>query len=109
MYNVTNPFEWMENISLQAKNNFFERRVSEYQKAGFACASPDSSPDFSNSNLDNNSKNGNGNGGGHVVKAERLDFGKILGERMDRDRSTSSGANTPISRSNQGFNLDADF
>ena len=33
-YNATNPFDWMELISLQGKTNFFERRVSEYQKAG---------------------------------------------------------------------------
>lgn len=33
-YNVTNPFEWMDMISLQGKTNFFEKRVSEYQKAG---------------------------------------------------------------------------
>lgn len=34
VYNVTNPFPWMELISLQGKTNFFERRVGEYQKAG---------------------------------------------------------------------------
>lgn len=34
VYDVTNPFPWMEMISLQGKTNFFERRVSEYQKAG---------------------------------------------------------------------------
>ncbi len=34
LYNVTNPFEWMEMISLQGKTNFFEKRVGEYQKAG---------------------------------------------------------------------------
>ena len=34
LYNTTNPFDWMELISLQGKTNFFERRVSEYQKAG---------------------------------------------------------------------------
>lgn len=34
IYNVTNPFEWMEMISLQGKTNFFEKRVGEYQKAG---------------------------------------------------------------------------
>ena len=34
MYNASNPFDWMELISLQGKTNFFERRVSEYQKAG---------------------------------------------------------------------------
>lgn len=32
--NVTNPFDFMEMISLQGKTNFFEKRVSEYQKAG---------------------------------------------------------------------------
>ncbi|KAL9240773.1 hypothetical protein vseg_014955 [Gypsophila vaccaria] len=32
-YNVENPFDWMEFISLQGKANFFERRVGDYQKA----------------------------------------------------------------------------
>ena len=34
VYNAKNPFDWMENISLQGKANFFERRVGEYQRAG---------------------------------------------------------------------------
>lgn len=34
LYNVTNPFDFMEMISLQGKTNFFEKRVSEYQKSG---------------------------------------------------------------------------
>jgi ribonucleoside-diphosphate reductase beta chain len=34
IYLATNPFDWMELISLQGKTNFFEKRVSEYQKAG---------------------------------------------------------------------------
>uniref|UniRef100_A0A0G4HBD7 Uncharacterized protein n=1 Tax=Chromera velia CCMP2878 TaxID=1169474 RepID=A0A0G4HBD7_9ALVE len=34
IYNVENPFDWMELISLQGKTNFFEKRVGEYQKAG---------------------------------------------------------------------------
>ena len=34
IYNSQNPFDWMELISLQGKTNFFEKRVSEYQKAG---------------------------------------------------------------------------
>ncbi|MFZ9942959.1 MAG: ribonucleoside-diphosphate reductase small subunit [Bacteroidia bacterium] len=34
VYNVTNPFDFMETISLQGKTNFFEKRVGEYQKAG---------------------------------------------------------------------------
>ena len=33
-YGSENPFDWMELISLQGKTNFFEKRVSEYQKAG---------------------------------------------------------------------------
>ena len=33
-YNATNPFEWMEMISLQGKTNFFEKRVGEYAKSG---------------------------------------------------------------------------
>ncbi len=33
-FNVSNPFDFMEMISLQGKTNFFEKRVSEYQKAG---------------------------------------------------------------------------
>jgi ribonucleotide reductase beta subunit family protein with ferritin-like domain len=33
-YNVKNPFEWMETISLQGKTNFFEKRVGEYAKSG---------------------------------------------------------------------------
>ncbi|GHA65341.1 ribonucleoside-diphosphate reductase small subunit [Pontibacter akesuensis] len=34
IYNSTNPFDFMEMISLQGKTNFFEKRVGEYQKAG---------------------------------------------------------------------------
>ncbi|WP_298485078.1 ribonucleotide-diphosphate reductase subunit beta [uncultured Maribacter sp.] len=34
VYNSTNPFDFMDMISLQGKTNFFEKRVSEYQKAG---------------------------------------------------------------------------
>lgn len=34
LYNVTNPFDFMDMISLQGKTNFFEKRVGEYQKAG---------------------------------------------------------------------------
>jgi ribonucleoside-diphosphate reductase subunit M2 len=33
-YKATNPFDWMESISLQGKTNFFEKRVSEYSKSG---------------------------------------------------------------------------
>ncbi|WP_044400525.1 ribonucleotide-diphosphate reductase subunit beta [Lacinutrix sp. Hel_I_90] len=34
VYNTTNPFDFMDMISLQGKTNFFEKRVGDYQKAG---------------------------------------------------------------------------
>jgi len=34
VYNATNPFDFMEMISLQGKTNFFEKRVGDYQKSG---------------------------------------------------------------------------
>ncbi len=34
VYNTENPFDFMQNIALQGKTNFFEKRVAEYQKAG---------------------------------------------------------------------------
>ena len=34
VYNTANPFDFMDMISLQGKTNFFEKKVSEYQKAG---------------------------------------------------------------------------
>ena len=30
IYNTSNPFDWMELISIQGKTNFFEKRVGEY-------------------------------------------------------------------------------
>jgi ribonucleoside-diphosphate reductase beta chain len=33
LYNVTNPFDFMDMISLPDKSNFFEKRVSSYRKA----------------------------------------------------------------------------
>jgi ribonucleoside-diphosphate reductase subunit M2 len=29
---VENPFDFMENLSIEGKTNFFEKKVSEYQK-----------------------------------------------------------------------------
>ncbi len=34
VYKATNPFDFMDMISIQGKTNFFEKRVAEYQKAG---------------------------------------------------------------------------
>jgi len=36
IYKTVNPFQFMENISLGGKTNFFERRVGEYARAGVA-------------------------------------------------------------------------
>lgn len=33
-FKVENPFDFMDMISMQGKTNFFEKRVSDYQKAG---------------------------------------------------------------------------
>merc|ERR1712242_294236 len=38
LFHASNPFDWMELISLQGKTNFFEKRVGEYQKAGVMAA-----------------------------------------------------------------------
>jgi len=40
VYGVENPFDFMVNISLQGKANFFESRVSAYQKAGVINTDP---------------------------------------------------------------------
>ncbi len=48
IYGSSNPFDFMEMISLQGKTNFFEKRVSDYQKAGVMNSSEEnSSPRFS--------------------------------------------------------------
>lgn len=47
IYNVENPFPWMDMISLQGKTNFFEKRVSEYKKAGVNVKKEDQKFDLS--------------------------------------------------------------
>lgn len=41
VYDATNPFDFMELISLQGKTNFFEKRVGDYQKAGVTSTKED--------------------------------------------------------------------
>jgi len=41
VYNSENPFDFMTNISIQGKTNFFEKRVGEYQKSGILNKSED--------------------------------------------------------------------
>ena len=47
VFNVTNPFDFMDMISLQGKTNFFEKRVGEYQKAGVLNNSSEEDNSFS--------------------------------------------------------------
>lgn len=47
VYNATNPFDFMEMISLQGKTNFFEKRVGDYQKAGVLATNTKDSQAFS--------------------------------------------------------------
>jgi ribonucleoside-diphosphate reductase beta chain len=42
LFGTKNPFPWMEMLGLEGKTNFFERRVSEYAKAGVKSATPQS-------------------------------------------------------------------
>lgn len=46
LYKAQNPFSFMELISVQGKTNFFESRVSQYQKAGVDLDTRNSSDDF---------------------------------------------------------------
>lgn len=34
IYNTSNPFDFMDLLSMEGKTNFFEKRVGEYQKSG---------------------------------------------------------------------------
>lgn len=41
IYSATNPFDFMERISLEGKDNFFEKRVTNYALAGVGVAAAD--------------------------------------------------------------------
>jgi ribonucleoside-diphosphate reductase subunit M2 len=56
-YNVANPFDFMDNISLAGKTNFFEKRVGDYQKAG-VMASTKKAKDSSTEESENKIENG---------------------------------------------------
>lgn len=43
IFKVENPFDFMENISLEGKTNFFEKRVGEYQRMGVMSNSTENS------------------------------------------------------------------
>ena len=46
LYNVINPFLFMQNINIEIKNNFFENRTTTYQKLDLTNISQDISEDF---------------------------------------------------------------
>lgn len=39
VFDSKNPFQWMDSISMEGKNNFFEKRVTEYSLAGIKVGS----------------------------------------------------------------------
>lgn len=47
IYNVENPFEWMQSSGMPGKTNFFEKRVAEYQKSGVMNSLKDKKINFS--------------------------------------------------------------
>lgn len=68
VYRSTNPFDFMENISLGGKTNFFEKRVGEYQKAGVMAstkkhAAGSATPAEENGNSNNTQSDDNNEGG----------------------------------------------
>ena len=48
LWNVTNPFDFMESISLEGKKNFFEGRPTQYQKASVFNKTKDDACNFTN-------------------------------------------------------------
>ena len=61
VYGSGNPFDFMENISLAGKTNFFEKRVGDYQKSGVMAAAKKMQD--KNSSAGGDSKSGGGDGG----------------------------------------------
>ena len=86
LFNSSNPFPWMNMISMEGKTNFFERRVGEYQKSGVMKSSKDCS-----------SSSSNGNGSSNNEK-----------ERNNMNRH-SSNDNSNSNEGEQKFITDADF
>jgi len=46
LFNAKNPFDFMANIALENKTNFFEKRVADYSKSGVGSSSLDNSISF---------------------------------------------------------------
>ncbi len=71
IYNATNPFPFMDRISLQNRTNFFEARVAEYAKAGVTASSSSTGNASSTSNSTGITKNGQYTGAGSSYNASR--------------------------------------
>jgi ribonucleoside-diphosphate reductase beta chain len=52
LYNTKNPFDFMTNIALQNKGNFFEKRISDYSKAGVGNKKEENEISFDGNNDD---------------------------------------------------------
>jgi ribonucleoside-diphosphate reductase beta chain len=46
IYKKTNPFDFMENINIAVKGNFFEHRITSYQKSDLTNTTSEISEDF---------------------------------------------------------------
>jgi len=57
-YKSTNPFDFMESISLAGKTNFFEKRVGDYQKAGVLASGTKKEVDPANPVVENDNEHG---------------------------------------------------
>ncbi|PSS03776.1 ribonucleoside-diphosphate reductase M2 subunit [Coniella lustricola] len=58
VYKSTNPFDFMENISLGGKTNFFEKRVGDYQKAGVMASTKKPAAEESSTGTEEKGENG---------------------------------------------------
>ena len=58
LYNSTNPFDFMENISLNGQTNFFEKRVGDYQKAGVMASTKKPVPEETTPGAEEKGENG---------------------------------------------------
>jgi ribonucleoside-diphosphate reductase beta chain len=52
LYNTKNPFDFMSNIALQNKGNFFEKRISDYSRAGVGNTKEENEISFDGNNDD---------------------------------------------------------
>jgi len=96
IYKVSNPFEFMELISLQGKTNFFESRNSSYNKANVIRLKDDSNKD----NIENNNKNN--------IENRNKDNNKD-NNSYDNNEDNKENINNTNDKNNKGFSFNVDF